>query len=95
MVCLNNFLEDVCCKKFIVAHCRDGHRNEDETAIDCGGSCIPCNGMNLDNICHVSEFNDYFDIKHHIEIFYNMQDLVVMVMFGYRKRAVPLICFGI
>ena len=36
-------------KIVIVPHCLDGHQNEDETDVDCGGSCKPCQGMNLDN----------------------------------------------
>ena len=36
-------------KIVIVPHCLDGQQNEDETDVDCGGSCKPCQGMNLDN----------------------------------------------
>ena len=31
----------------IVPHCLDESQNEDETGIDCGGSCKPCQGMHL------------------------------------------------
>ena len=28
----------------IVPHCLDGRQNQDETNVDCGGSCKPCQG---------------------------------------------------
>ena len=40
-------------KYLIVSHCLDGNRNEDETDIDCGGSCKPCKRMIFDNIHYV------------------------------------------
>ena len=36
-------------KIVVVPHCRDGQQNEDETDVDCGGSCKPCQGVNSDN----------------------------------------------
>ena len=34
-------------KLFIVPHCLDGRQNEDETDVDCGGSCKPCEGIHF------------------------------------------------
>ena len=34
-------------KNFIVPHCLDGRQNEDETDVDCGGSCKPCEGIHF------------------------------------------------
>ena len=31
----------------IVPHCLDGRQNEDETDVDCGGSCKPCTGIHF------------------------------------------------
>ena len=30
---------------FITDHCFDGNKTEDETGVDCGGSCRPCSGL--------------------------------------------------
>ena len=55
LVCfnLNNILYMSFTKYLIVSHCLDGSQNEDETDIDCGGSCKPCKRMYFDNIYNV------------------------------------------
>ena len=37
----------------IVPHCLDEDQNEDETGIDCGGSCKPCQGMHFAHVYFV------------------------------------------
>ena len=32
---------------FYKDHCFDGNKTEDETGVDCGGSCRPCSGLCL------------------------------------------------
>ena len=46
-------------KILTVPHCLDGHRNEDETDVDCGGSCKPCEGMYFYHAYHFHRFLIY------------------------------------
>ena len=47
---------------FLTDHCFDGNKTEDETGVDCGGSCRPCSGLIsvvncLENITIAYRFN--------------------------------------
>ena len=43
-------------KILTVPHCLDERKNEDETGVDCGGSCKPCKGIYFDNAYHFDLF---------------------------------------
>ena len=63
-------------KIVIVPHCLDGQQNEDETDVDCGGSCKPCQGMNLDNGYYLFFVNGTF--LQHINVNLNIQNMTYL-----------------
>jgi hypothetical protein len=50
--CLSGFCKATRCAE---PTCGDGYKNQDETATDCGGSCAPALGCDLDEACEVNE----------------------------------------
>ncbi len=82
--------------------CADGILNNDETMLDCGGSCMPCNSLNLANIG--LQIKNYYDLEGPWAGTYKLGDLVMInfventssidALYGYINPAEPTNILG-